>query len=93
METTTNYKKEIRDFVINNFLFGDASSLQDDTSFMETGILDSTGILELVTFLESTCGVKVQDQEMVPENLDSVSRVSAFVARKLAPKAAPVTPA
>lgn len=81
--TAAKYAREIRDFVINNFLFGEAGSLTDDTSFMEGDVLDSTGILELVTFLESTYGIKTEDQEMVPENLDSVNRVAAFVARKL----------
>jgi acyl carrier protein len=88
METasTANYIKEVRDFVVNNFLFGEAGSLQDDTSFMESDILDSTGILELVTFLESSYGIKVQDQEMLPENLDSVNRVASFVMRKQSEK-------
>ena len=85
---TIKYTKEIRSYIVSNFLFGDESSLKDDTSFMESGILDSTGVLELVTFLESTYGVKVQDQEMVPENLDSVNRAAAFVARKTSQKAA-----
>ena len=84
----TKYTTEIRSYIVSNFLFGDESSLKDDTSFMESGILDSTGVLELVTFLESTYGVKVQDQEMVPENLDSVNRAAAFVARKGSQKAA-----
>lgn len=84
----TKYTTEIRSYIVSNFLFGDESSLKDDTSFMESGILDSTGVLELVTFLESTYGVKVQDQEMVPENLDSVNRAAAFVARKASQKAA-----
>ncbi len=83
---TTKYTNEIQNYIVNNFLFGDAGSLQDSTSFMESGILDSTGVLELVTFLETTYGVKVQDKEMVPENLDSLNRVSAFVARKVAEK-------
>lgn len=85
---TMKYTTEIRSYIVSNFLFGDESSLKDDTSFMESGILDSTGVLELVTFLESTYGVKVQDQEMVPENLDSVNRAAAFVARKGSQKAA-----
>jgi len=85
---TIKYTKEIRSYIVSNFLFGDESSLKDETSFMESGILDSTGVLELVTFLESTYGVKVQDQEMVPENLDSVNRAAAFVARKASQKAA-----
>jgi acyl carrier protein len=81
--TTEDHKNEIRNYVVNNFLFGEAGSLQDDTSFMENGILDSTGVLELVTFIEGACKIKIQAQEMVPENLDSVNRVAAFVARKL----------
>jgi acyl carrier protein len=85
---TTKYTQEIRSYIVSNFLFGDESSLKDETSFMESGILDSTGVLELVTFLESTYGVKVQDQEMVPENLDSVNRAAAFAARKVSEKAA-----
>jgi acyl carrier protein len=84
--TTEDHTNEIRNYIVNNFLFGEAGSLQDDTSFMENGILDSTGVLELVTFLETTCAIKVQAQEMVPENLDSVSRVVAFVTRKLSEK-------
>ena len=83
---TSKYTTEIRNFIVNNFLFGDGSSLKDDTSFMESGILDSTGVLELVTFLESTFGFKVLDKETVPENLDSVNRAATFVARKIAEK-------
>lgn len=81
-------KNKIRDFVIQNFLFGDGGSLKDDTSFMGEGIIDSTGILELVMHLEETYGIQVQPDEMVPENLDSVSRVADFIARRMAAKAA-----
>ena len=70
-----------------NFLFGDGASLKDDTSFMESEVLDSTGVLELVTHLETQFQIKVQDSEMVPENLDSVNRAAAFVARKVSEKA------
>ena len=77
-----DYTNEIRDFVVSNFLFGEAGQLQDDTSFMENDIVDSTGIMELVMFLESKFGVKIQPEEVIPENLDSVNRVSQFVARK-----------
>lgn len=80
-----NHIKEVREFVISNFLFGDASSLRDDRSFLESGIVDSTGMLELIMFLESTYGVKIEPEEMVPENLDSVNRVAQFIARKLTP--------
>ena len=84
--TDTQYSNEIRNYIVENFLFGDAGSLRDDTSFMESGILDSTGVLELVAFLESSFGIKVSDREMVPENLDSVDRAAAFSARKNPPK-------
>ncbi len=78
-----NVKKEIRDYILKNYLFtSDAASLADDVSLMQTGVVDSTGILELILFLEESCGIKVQDEEMIPENLDSVSNIVAFVARK-----------
>ena len=93
----TNVEKQIREFVISNFLFGDAAALQNDTSFLESGIVDSTGILELMMFLETNFQVKVEPHEMVPENLDSISRVCNFIGRKLqeaAPRgSAPVNPA
>ena len=82
--TDNNHAAEIREFVVNNFLFGNADGIEDGTSFMENGVVDSMGILELVAFLESSYQIKVQDQEMLPENLDSIQRASAFVARKLA---------
>lgn len=76
------FEKEIRDFVVSNFLFGDASSLQDDTSFLNSGIVDSTGILELIMFLEETYGLSVEPEEMIPDNLDSVNKVAQFITRK-----------
>ena len=79
-----DYAKEVRDFVISNFLFGEAGSLHDDTSFLDSGIIDSTGMLEMIMFLENTCGVKIEPEEMVPENLDSINRVVQFVKQKLA---------
>lgn len=88
MTASTNYTAAVRDFVITNFLFGEAGNLQDDTSFMSGGIIDSTGILELVMFLESTCDLKVQPEEMLPENFDSVNRVAAFITRKRSEKPA-----
>ena len=80
------FAAEIKAFIVSNFLFGDAGTLTDDTSFMQSDTLDSTGVLELVTFLEKTYSIKVEDKEMVPENLDSVNRAAAFVARKKAGK-------
>ena len=68
----------------NNFALGEQmSSLADDTSFMESGVIDSTGVLELVAFLEETYEFKVEDEEMVPENLDTIANLSAFVERKV----------
>lgn len=85
---SADHAKAIRDFVVSNFLFGEQGSLQNDSSFMDGGILDSTGVLEFVAFLESTYGFKVDDREMIPENLDSVDRAAAFVTRRLAAKQA-----
>lgn len=70
-------------FIVENFLFGNtADAPQPETSFMETGLVDSTGILELVAHLESKYGISVADDELVPENLDSVRNIAAFVVRK-----------
>jgi len=76
-------KLEVRNFVVENFLFGNANGLEDDTSFLEAGILDSTGVLEVVAFLEQQFGVRVDDDELTPENLDSIASIGAFVSRKL----------
>ncbi|BBO88590.1 acyl carrier protein [Desulfosarcina ovata] len=77
-------KSKIRDFIIENFLFGNADGLKDDTSFLEEGIIDSTGVLELVTFLEETFEIQVDDEELIPENLDSIDNVTAYLDRKAA---------
>jgi acyl carrier protein len=79
-----NHAKEIREFVISNFLFGDAAALEDEKSFLESGIVDSTGMLELIMFLEGTYGIRVEPEEMVPENLDSVNRLVKFLGKKQA---------
>ena len=72
----------VRKFVIDNYLFGEAEKLKDDDSFMETGIVDSTGILELVRFLESTYEIKIADEELIPDNLDSIHKIVSFVQSK-----------
>ena len=77
-------EKQVRDYVAANFLFSDNGySLPDDASFLEEGIVDSTGVLELVMFVEETFGVSVEDQEIVPENFDSVSRLAAYIRQKM----------
>ncbi len=78
-----NYAKEIREFIISNFLFGDASSLHDDQSFLDSGVVDSTGMLELILFLETRYGIKIASEEMAPDNLDSVNRLIEFLGKKL----------
>ena len=76
-------QNDIRAFVIQNFMFGQGAQLADDESFLEAGIIDSTGVLELVGFLETTFGIAVADEDLVPANLDSVERVARFVERKV----------
>jgi acyl carrier protein len=75
-------KNKIKSFIIDNFLFGNANGLSDDTSFLEEGIIDSTGVLELITFLEEEFSISVEDEELIPENLDSINNVAVFVERK-----------
>ena len=76
-------KEKIRAFVVENFLFGEGDDLKEDTSFLEEGIVDSTGILELVDFLEEEFEITIDDEELVPENLDSLNNVTAYVGKKL----------
>ena len=77
----------VRRFIAENFLFReDIESLPEDASFLEAGIIDSTGVLELVCFLETSYGIQVADDEMLPENLDSIRAVTAYVRRKTVPK-------
>ncbi len=74
---------EIRAFIVSNFLFGqEGSGIADDQSFLESGIIDSTGLLELVSFVEERYGISVGDRELVPENLDSLANIGRFVVRK-----------
>ena len=79
-------QQQIRDFVTANFYVADPASLEDRTSLLDHGIIDSTGVLEVIMFVESTFGVTVEDSEMLPENLDSIERIAAFVARKTQPE-------
>ena len=77
----------VRQFIAENFLFREEiESLPEEASFLEAGIIDSTGVLELVCFLESTFGIEITDEEMLPENLDSVAAISSYVKRKVEPR-------
>jgi acyl carrier protein len=73
----------VRAFIVENFLFGNDDGLMDDTSFLDEGIIDSTGILELVSFLEDEFGIAVGDEELIPENLDSLGNVIAYLEGKV----------
>ncbi len=75
-------KNKIRTFIIDNYLFGDDEGLESNTSFLDEGIVDSTGILELIEFISQEFSITVEDDELVPENLDSIDNVSAFIGRK-----------
>lgn len=80
MSTTVD---AIRAFIFENFLFDvNNNGLQNDDSLLAKGIIDSTGVLELVEWLEDKFGITVEDEELVPENLDSVNYLAAFIARK-----------
>ena len=81
----TDIKNKIIDFVRNNFLMGDESiKLEENDSFLEKGIVDSTGILELVGFVEESFGFRVEDEELMPENFDSLHNITNFVMSKIA---------
>jgi acyl carrier protein len=77
-------RAKIARFLTTNFYVADAGSLADDASLLDQGIVDSTGVLEVITFLETEFAIKVEDAEMTPDNLDSISNLVAFVARKKA---------
>lgn len=74
---------QIRDYILENYLFtNDASALGLDDSLLGRGIVDSTGMLEVIFFIEERLGVKINDEEMVPANLDSVNKIAHFVQTK-----------
>jgi acyl carrier protein len=74
---------QIRTFILENYLFtNDATALGLEDSLLGRGIVDSTGMLEIIFFIEEQLGVKVKDEEMIPDNLDSVNKIAAFVSSK-----------
>lgn len=85
MDTVTR----VREFVTRNFFVSDAARLTDGASLLDLGVVDSTGVLEIIAFVESTYGLTVEDDEIVPANLDSIERIAAYVDRKLAARGAP----
>ena len=75
-------EQRLRQFVIENFYVSEPAELHDDTLLVSGGYVDSTGMLEVIGFLEQEFDIRIADQEMTPENLDSISRMAAFLARK-----------
>ena len=78
-------RTQVRAFVLENFLFGREPDFADDESFIGMGILDSTGVLELVAFVETTFEIQVEDHELAPENLDSIDVLSTYIRHKQSP--------
>lgn len=78
----------VKEFIIENFLFGEEEQLQLDTDFFDKGIIDSTGVIELVDFLEESFNISVDDEELIPENLSSLQKIDVFLSKKLSQKVA-----
>jgi acyl carrier protein len=81
-------EQEVRRYLVDNFLFGDDGGLTSSQSLLGSGVIDSTGVMELVMFLQKTFEIEVADQDLVPENLDTIESISRFVNRKLAGRVA-----
>jgi acyl carrier protein len=80
-------KSDLRQFILDNFLYGqDDNILGDNISFLEKGIIDSTGVLELVSFIEETYGISVDDEDLIPDNFDSLNKLSSYIGQKIAGK-------
>jgi len=73
----------VRQFIASNFYIGKSLSLRSETSLLDAGVVDSTGVLEIVLFIEERFGIQVADDEMLPDNLDSIGKITEFVARKV----------
>ena len=80
----TEIKEQVKSYILDNFMMGsDGVTLQDETSLLGVGVIDSTGVLELIAFLEEIYHIRVRDEEMVPENLDSLASLERYVQSKL----------
>lgn len=76
-------RQELRAFLADTFVLGPEDELEDDTSLLRAGVIDSTGVLEVVAYLESRYGIEIGDEEIVPENMDSIQGLSRFVSSRL----------
>jgi acyl carrier protein len=79
---SSNIKQQVRAFIVDNFLMGSAAEFADDASFMDNHFIDSTGFLELISFIEEEFHFRVEDNEMLPENFDSLDNVERYVRLK-----------
>jgi acyl carrier protein len=78
-------RTEVRDFIKTNFIYSNTKILNDDESLLDSGVVDSTGVLELIAFLEGKFQVKFADNELVADNFDSVTKIVSFIQRRLPP--------
>jgi acyl carrier protein len=76
-------EKELGKYIVNRFLHGDSTRLKNDESFFETGIIDSLGVLQLVAFIESKFGVRVDDEDLTPENFETFAKMTGFIENKM----------
>lgn len=80
----SDYAAVVKEFIVSNFLFGsDDGSLGEEDSFLENGIIDSTGIVEVVAWVEETFDIKVRDEDLLPENFDTLKRLTTYIARSV----------
>jgi acyl carrier protein len=75
-------QERVRRFILESFYVSDPEELTDEVSLLDSGIVDSTGMMEIILFLEAECAIDIEEHETIPENLESISRIAAFVARK-----------
>ena len=75
----SDIKNRIRAYIVDNFLFGDEGGLEDNTSFLDEGIIDSTGVLELVDFIEREFQVVIVNEDLIPENFDSINNIAGYL--------------
>jgi acyl carrier protein len=87
MSAKTDIVDPVRAFIVENFLFGQPGDFDDSQSFLDAGIVDSTGVLQLVAFLEQHYDIQITNEELLPENLDSIAQISQFLHKK---RSAPV---
>ena len=78
-----NNAKIVRNYIVENFVFGDEEYIDEETLILEKGIIDSTGILELVVFMEKKFNFQIEDEELIPENFQSVKNIANFIVNKL----------